>query len=198
MFRPARGVGAHMMIAVMGTGNIGRTIGATWAQTGHDVVYGSRHPGADGPGGAAVVSYADAAAGADAVLLAVPGGAVEDVVAQIAGSLAGTTVIDASNRLGADELNSRAAVVAAAPEALYVRAFNSLGWENFADPLEGTALFFAADPGAVETAHRLIRDVGLEPVELGDLGAVDGVATLWFALMGASDGNRRVALKVLR
>ncbi len=55
-------------------------------------------------------------------------------------------VIDASNRMGEPEVNSRAAVVAAAPQASYVRAFNTLGWENFADPLPGTALFFAADP----------------------------------------------------
>lgn len=190
-----------MRIAVLGTGNIGGTLGAKWLEAGHEVVYGSRHPDGEGPGGAPTASFAEAAEGAAAVVLAVPGGAVEEVVGQIAGSLAGTIVVDATNRLGADEFNNRAAVVDAAPEALYVRAFNSLGWENFADPMEGTSLMYAADPGAVEATEGLIKDVGLEPVLLGDataVAAVDSVGALWFALVRASPGSRRVALRVLR
>ena len=34
----------------------------------------------------------------------------------------------------------RAIIADAAPQARYVRAFNSLGWENFADPMPGTKL----------------------------------------------------------
>jgi hypothetical protein len=58
-----------------------------------------------------------------------------------------------------------------APQARYVRAFNTLGWENFAEPLPGTALFFAADPSARPAAEELITAVGLEPVFVGDAAA---------------------------
>jgi predicted dinucleotide-binding enzyme len=57
----------------------------------------------------------DALAGAEVVVLAVPGGAVADVVAANGAALAGKVVIDAVNRIGEPEVNSRAAIAAAAP-----------------------------------------------------------------------------------
>ena len=48
-------------------------------------------------------------------------------------ALAGKVVIDPTNRSGEPEANCKAAVLAAAPDARYVRAFNTLGWENFAE-----------------------------------------------------------------
>ena len=44
----------------------------------------------------------------------------------------------------------------------YVRAFNIYGWENFAEPLPGTTLFFAADPAARPVTEELIKAIGLE------------------------------------
>src|SRR5271157_3909896 len=88
---------------------------------------------------------------------------------------------------------------AAAPGAAYVRAFNTLGWENFADPPPGAVLFFAADPGARPLAEELITAVGLEPVFAGDADAcatVDALLPLWFALVQQNGGNRRVALRI--
>jgi predicted dinucleotide-binding enzyme len=81
-----------------------------------------------------------------------------------------------------------------------VRAFNSLGWENFADPVPGASLFFAADPTARSVAEELIAAVGLEPAFLGDAsaaGTVDALALVWFALVQARGGNRRIALRVV-
>ena len=37
-----------MRVAVIGTGNIGGTIGRAFARAGNDVVFGSRSPGNDG------------------------------------------------------------------------------------------------------------------------------------------------------
>jgi predicted dinucleotide-binding enzyme len=145
-------------------------------------------------------SIADAIDGAGVVLLAVPGKVVADVINQHAAALAGKTVIDAVNRIGAPEFDSRAIIADAAPQARYVRAFNSLGWENFADPMPGTNMFFAADPDARATAEELIKAVGLEPAFLGDATAtttVDGLLPLWFALVQQNGGNRRVALRII-
>jgi 8-hydroxy-5-deazaflavin:NADPH oxidoreductase len=126
---------------------------------------------------------------------------VPDVVSEQGAALAGKVVIDAVNRIGAPELDSRALIAAAAPSARYVRAFNSLGWENFADPVPGANLFFAADPEARAAAEELISAIGLEPAFVGDATAaatVDALLPLWFALVRENGGNRKVALRIVR
>ena len=135
------------------------------------------------------------------VLLAVPGQAVPQVVSEQGAALAGKVVIDAVNRIGAPELDSRALIAAAAPSARYVRAFNSLGWENFADPVPGASLLFAADPEARAAAEELISAVRFESAFVGDATAtpaVNALLPLWFALVSQNGGNRRLALRVLR
>jgi len=189
-----------MRIAVIGKGNIGGSLGTKWRAAGHDVVYGARNGSGEGPGGAPVRGIGDALKDVDVVVLAVPGQVVADVVTGHGAALAGKTVIDAVNRIGAPEFDSRAIIADAAPQARYVRAFNSLGWENFADPMPGTNMFFAADPDARATAEELIRAVGLEPAFLGDANAtttVDSLLPLWFALVQQNGGNRRVALRII-
>ena len=190
-----------MKIAVIGTGHIGGALGQRWRAAGHEVAYGSRAGSGAGPGGAPVLPVGEAITGAEVVLLAVPGGAVAEVVAAQGAALAGKVVIDAVNRIGEPVVNSHEAIMAAAPQCRYVRAFNTLGWENFADPPPGAAMFFAADPGARPAAEELITAVGLQPVFAGDAGAsttVDALLPLWFALVRHNDGNRRVALRITR
>ncbi len=192
---------AGMKIAVIGKGNIGGTLGSKWRAAGHDVVYGARDGSGEGPGGAPVRSIGDALADADVILLAVPGQVVPDVVKENGAALAGKVVIDAVNRIGAPEFDSRALIAAAAPSARYVRAFNSLGWENFADPAPGANLFFAADPEARAAAEELISATGLEPAFVGDATAtpsVDALLPLWIALVKQNGGNRKLALRILR
>jgi 8-hydroxy-5-deazaflavin:NADPH oxidoreductase len=192
---------AGMRIAVIGKGNVGGTLGSKWHAAGYDVVYGARGGAGEGPGGAPVRNVGDAMKDADVVVLTVPGQAVPDIANEHGAALAGKVVVDAVNRIGAPELDSRATIAAAAPSALYVRAFNTLGWENFADPAPGANLFFAADPEARAVAEELISAVGLEPVYVGDATAtptVDSLFPLWFALVKQSGGNRKLALRVLR
>ena len=107
-------------------------------------------------------------------------------------ALAGKVVIDASNDIqGTGKLHALAELTDGAHP---VRAFNTLGWENFADPVfDGVTadLFYAAEEGnAKEVADRLIADVGLRPVWLGGVDAfdlVDSLTRLWFTL--ASSAN---------
>src|SRR5260370_32925665 len=157
-----------MKIAVIGTGKVGGTLGQRWRAAGHDVACGSRAGSGDGPGGAAVMTAGEALGGADVVVLAVPGGAVAEIVAANSAALAGKVVVDAANRMGEPEVNSRAAITAAAPDARYVRAFTTLGWEKFACPPPGAARFFAAGPGAQPGAEELISCLWLVPDFAGD------------------------------
>jgi 8-hydroxy-5-deazaflavin:NADPH oxidoreductase len=191
-----------MRVAVIGTGNIGGTLGTKWTAAGHDVVYGGRRPAVDaGPGGASIVSFEEALAFAEVVVLAVPGGAMADLVGELGAALNGKVIVDAANRMGAEEYNSYAAIKAAAPEARYVRAFNSLGWENFADPPEGAALFYAGDDETKALTEELITATGLVPAYLGDAEArkiVDGILPLWFALVTQQGGSRKLAFRIVR
>jgi 8-hydroxy-5-deazaflavin:NADPH oxidoreductase len=186
-----------MRIAVIGAGNIGRTLGGKWTTAGHQVVYGVRSPGA--PGTAAI---ADAVASGEVVVLAVPGAAAKNVLATLGAALAGKVVIDATNDVqGTGTLH---ALEALSDGAHPVRAFNTLGWENFADPVfDGVVadLFYAAEEDhAKEVAERLIADVGLRPVWLGGVDAfnlVDSLTQLWFTLAFQRKLGRRLAFKLL-
>ena len=94
-----------MRVAVIGTGNIGGTLGSRWRAAGQDVVYGSRSASGEGPGGASVNPIGEAIAGADVVVLAVPGRAAAEMAGDHGAALAGKTVIDATNNIGAAEVN---------------------------------------------------------------------------------------------
>jgi 8-hydroxy-5-deazaflavin:NADPH oxidoreductase len=186
-----------LRIAVIGAGRIGRTLGAKWVTAGHEVVYGVRTPGAP-----ETASVADAVANAQVVLLAVPGAAAKDVLARLGAALAGKVVIDATNDIkGTGKLHALEKLTGGAHP---VRAFNTLGWENLADPVVGgvTAdLFYAAEAGhAHEVADRLIADVGLRPVWLGGVDVfdlVDSLTQLWFTLAFRRKLGRRLAFKML-
>ena len=192
-----------MRIAVIGTGNIGSTVGAAWARAGHEIVFGSRHPAdAEAPAGTAVASIGEALAGAGAVLLAIPAAAVGEFLSGHAEALQGPLVLDATNDIRGAVANAHQAIAAAVPGVRYARAFNSLGWENFADPdFDGTPadlLFSTADAADRAATEELITAVGLRPVYLGagKQDAVDHALPLWFALM-QERGNRRIAFRVL-
>jgi hypothetical protein len=198
------------VIAVLGAGNIGATLARKWTAAGHHVTLASRNPDtpalrdlADGIG-AHRAAHADAVRDAEVVLLALPGDAVAAVAAALGDALDGKIVIDATNNLGAAELNSIATITRRAPGAVPVRAFNSLGWENFADPdFDGTTadlLWCGPEGNAGALVERLIADVGLRPVRIGGLDQlriVDMLASLWFALALGQGHGRHLAFKVL-
>jgi len=191
-----------MRIAVIGVGMVGSALGPRFADAGHEVVYGVRDPGADRhdellsatPGGTTAI-IADAAAGSDAVLLAVPWEAIDSVVGQL-GSASGL-VWDATNPLSQDMRHLRedaepsgAAVVAARlPTAKVVKAFNCTGAPNLASPAYPAgpiAMFLAGDdPAAKTTTAAVCREIGMSPVDLGPLEmarSLEHLALCWIRL----------------
>jgi predicted dinucleotide-binding enzyme len=189
-------------IAVIGAGKIGGTIGDAWRRAGHDVTFGVRDAdGRDAPG-RTFASPSAAVRDGDVVLFAVPGGAMDDAVAGLQAALGGKVVIDASNHVGAPKVRSAALEALSSERTPVFRAFNSLGWENFADPRFGddvADLFFAGPDGAARaTVEGLIGDVGLRPIYVGtDADLVDNVLLLWFALSRGQGRGRHMAFKVL-
>jgi 8-hydroxy-5-deazaflavin:NADPH oxidoreductase len=183
-------------IGVIGSGNIGETIGEAWRRAGHDVVYASRSPQPP-----RTVALPDAIADSDVVLLSTPGAAVPQLLAEHGPALDGRVVIDATNDISAERLHHADTYGHAAPGARFVRAFNTLGFEMFAEPSVGgevADLFWCGpDDAGVE---QLIADVGLRPVRVGGIEAidvVDGVARLWLTLVFRQGHPRRLAFRLL-
>ncbi|WP_214319947.1 NADPH-dependent F420 reductase [Nonomuraea sediminis] len=180
-----------MKIAVIGKGNVGGTLGQAFAAAGHEVTHGSRS-----------TPIPDALAGAETVVLALPGTAVAGFLEEYGPELDGKLVVDAVNRMGEDKLHSAADVAAKAPGARYARAFNSYGWENFADPtFDGQVgdLFYSSAEADKDAVEQLVDAVGLRPVYLGpdQYDALDGVLRLWFALAVGQGRGRHLAFRVL-
>ncbi len=202
-----------MDIVVVGCGNIGGTIGGRWARAGHTVTFGVRHPEGEktqalvasfGPN-ASLTSLGQAIPHGPVVLFAIPGSAVEQTVAENGPALAGKIVIDATNKIGQQPAHNLAAFTAHAPTAQWFRAFNNLGWENFADPRYGgdaADLFYCGAPGEPRTVvEGLIAELGLRPVCVGgpdQADNVDALLRLWMALVRGQGMGRGVAFKLLR
>jgi hypothetical protein len=196
-----------VIIAIIGAGNIGGTLGKKWAQAGHSLRFGVRNPGEakfdELRGLGVVTSVGEALEGSDAVLLSLPGGTVAEFAVQYGASLAGKIVIDAANNVRSSEMHNLAVLKEKAPGARLVRAFNSLGWENFANPRLGGVqidLFYCSEAAARPAAEQLIGEVGLHPVYIGDLDSaatLDAMTRLWFALVIGQGRGRRIAFKLL-
>ncbi len=183
-------------------GKVGRTLGAAWLRSGHEVRFGSRTPEeVDVPGTADLPSAA--AAWADVVVLTVPGLAAPEVLTGLGSTLDGKIVVDATNRTGAGEMNNLALIAAVAPGSRACRAFSTVGWEVMADPTFGTrraSLFHCGPETARGTMDGLIADVGFDPVWVGEAdqaALIDGLTRLWGTLAIRRGLGRHLALALL-
>jgi predicted dinucleotide-binding enzyme len=207
-----------MRIAIIGAGSVGGSLGRRLADAGHHITFGTRHP-ADGvkdgaPAGATITTPREAVRDAEVVILAVPWTAATDAV-QSLGPLEGRILIDATNPLtrGPDGLaldvgpsgeSGAERIAALVPGARVVKAFNTTGANNMADPIyhgERTVMFYAGDDAdAKQTVRTLIEQVGFEAVDAGALRRsreLEHVAMLWISLAFGSMG-RDFAFRLVR
>lgn len=152
-----------MKITTIGRGTIGGTLARLWTAAGHDVTE-LGHEGGD-------------AAGADVVLLAMPYGAVPEALTNVSG-VAGKLVIDATNRLGGEDppegFSSNAEYVKAQTAGPTAKAFNlNFGklFEQAAKASQRPQNIWTGDEDARATVEQLTRDMGMEPIHGGALGA---------------------------
>lgn len=208
-----------MNIAVIGTGNVGGTLGRRWAEAGHRVVFGTRDPAsqkvsellAAAGGAASAASAATASAGAEIVVLATPWSGLEQTVAGL-GDLSGKIVIDCTNpiapgfQLAVGLTTSGAEQVAGwAGGARVVKAFNTTGWENMADPLydgQPTTMFICGDEAeAKAVVTELAETLGFEVADVGDLTAarfIEPLALVWIKLAITQGHGRTLAFKIVK
>lgn len=194
-----------MKIAVIGAGNVGGALGKLWAGKGHEIMFGVPDPKSDKlaallqsiGGKARAASVAEAAAFGDIAVLATPWPAAEAAIAAAAGRLAGKILVDCTNPLAPDlsglvigtDTSAAEAVARWARGAKVVKAFNTIGAANFADPRFGSAaasMFIAGDDAAAKSVvSGLAAELGFDPVDTGPLLAarwLEPLAMLWIHL----------------
>ena len=211
-----------MQVAVLGTGSVGRTIAPRLVELGHAVRLGTRDPAAtrardgwtDLPG-VPLVTFAEAAAGADLVVHAGSGAAALDLLGQ-AGDLAGTVLLDVSNpldfsagfppTLAVKDTDSLAEQLQRAlPDTRVVKSLNTLTAELMVHPdrlPEPTTVFVSGDDAdAKQLVTDLLTELGhRDVIDLGGIETARGVEMwlpLWLRLMGAL-GTAEFNLKVVR
>ncbi len=211
-----------MKIAVIGTGKVGSRLTKLFLLANHPVVLGSRDPHkaeeiaatlGEAAGG---MTYADAASGADVVVLATPwaNNATFDAVQKL-GDLSGKIVIDCTNPLASDYVSnllghttsSAEEIAKLIPGARVVKAFNTI----FADIMEpgkqsfegrrGTGFYCGDDSRAKEIVAKLIQDAGFEPVDVGVLKNaryLEPMAQLNIQIAYVLEGGTDVAFRYMR
>jgi 8-hydroxy-5-deazaflavin:NADPH oxidoreductase len=169
-----------MRIAVIGAGRIGGNIARRLAGAGHEVTIAfGRDQDAlrarAGELGASVAPPAEAVAGSEVVVLAVPWAAIPEALTQV-GVLDGKVVVDTTNQFGGGpkpKAGQTAAAFNAArmPGARYTKSFNTLTAAFQAETAHRdprvVQWLCGDDIAAKEIVAGLIRDAGYEPVDLG-------------------------------
>lgn len=196
-----------MKIAVIGAGNIGHTLGQKWSKAGYTIYYGVRDPEhgkyAHLHESGEVWTIKDALEPSRVVVLAIPGDAVKEFVEEYNESLNGKLIIDATNNIRGGPMNNLELLYEKTANTQLVRAFSTLGWENFENPVvngQQVDLFYCGHSGARPITEKLIADVGLRPVYLGPLekaDLVDGLTKVWFELVYEQGHSRRLMLKMV-
>lgn len=191
-----------MKIAIVGAGDVGKTLGTGWSK-GHRVDYvGRTLPAAEKGalvGAAEVVVVATPAHAVDAALDGLP--------------LAGKIVVDCTNPLKPDlsgltlgtDTSAAEHLAAIAPGARVVKAFNTVGFNIMANPSFGdhSAVMFVAgdDAEAKKTVLALASELGFEGIDAGELTVaryLEPFAMLWIHLAYRAGLGRDFAFSVLR
>ena len=188
--RAADGAGKGLKIGIIGSGNVGSTVGTLWAKAGHEVMFSSLDIEHDRKLAETVGANAkagtpkEAAAFGEVLFFAVPYTALPGLGRDLASEIKGKVVIDASNPIPrrdgemAHEVLDKGGPGVASPNFLagarIVRAYNEVGYARMRDdahrsgerlgiPIAGN------DAQALKTAMRLVNDAGHEPVMVGGL-----------------------------
>jgi len=176
-------------IGIIGSGNIGSTVGTLWVKAGHPVLFSSRHPEQLKPlvGGLGPLARAgtvkDALKFGDVAFIAVPYGAYPQIGKDYSSEFAGRIVLDAGNAVPrrdgeiANEARQNGIGITSAKYlagARIVRAFNTMSFRKLADnanrPGTRMAIPIAGDDKeALAVAQTLVRDAGFDPVIIGGL-----------------------------
>ena len=195
-----------MKLAVIGSGNVGKSIGAWASEVGYEVIFSSKNKqhareAARITGkNSRAESVHDAVERADMVLLAVPYGAVKEILSDLGSLLNGKVLIDVTNALSSDyssltlgfSTSAAEEIQKLVPGAKVVKAFNTVFAQVYAaqNPnIKGnkiTVFFAADDKEAKNKVADLIIKMGFDAVDAGPLKAARNLEPM--ALLNISLG----------
>jgi len=211
-------------IGIIGTGNMGASLGKLWAQAGHEVIFSySRdeaklHEIARSAGATARAGTLQEAAQSDVILVAVWLPVLQEVI-QTAGSLDGKIIITCVSGLQPDftgqtigistdlKISVAEMVQQFAPTAKVVEAFNItfaeiLSSESRQFGIDRPSVFYCGDDSASKkTVADLVEECGYEAVDAGALSvarSLETLATAWVQFSVASQLFPNLGLKALR
>jgi hypothetical protein len=212
-----------MRVGVLGTGDVGKSLGNAFLALGHEVRMGSREANnakaaawvgrADGHASAG--TFADAAAFGELVVLATLGSAAQQILLpDVAAACAGKVVIDTTNPLDHSQGKPALAightdsggeqVQRLLPNAKVVKAFNTVGNSlMFRPALPGGPpdMFICGnDEAAKEQVTALLVDFGWKTIDLGGIEAArytEPMCMVWVAF-GLRTQSWTHAFKLLR
>lgn len=211
-------------IGVIGSGVVGQVLAAGFKKHGYEVIIGSREPAklkdwqAAAGAGVKLGSFAEAAAAAQIVVLAVKGGVAAHALA-LAGSenLSGKLVIDATNPIAeappeggvlrfTTDLNRSLMedLQEKYPSAKFVKAFSCVGNAQMVNPSfkEGRPTMFIAgnDAAAKQRVTQILEQFGWETEDMGGAAgarAIEPLCILW-CIPGFLRNQWTHAFKLLR
>lgn len=189
-------------VGILGSGTVGQVLADGFLKHGYAVKRGSREPGklaewkAKATGDASVGTFAETAAWADTIVLAVKGVAAEAVLEQAGiANLAGKLVIDATNPIadvapvngvlsyftGPNEsLMER--LQKKAPKARFVKAFSCVGNVHMINPDFGglkPSMFICGDDAAAKAeVTEILTAFGWETEDVGGVMSARGIEPL--------------------
>lgn len=189
-----------MKIGILGSGNVGGTLGRRWQKNGHAVTFSTRE------------TIKQTAQAADVVVLATPWAPAREVL-RTAGDLTGKILIDVLNPLLPDlsglalGTNTSAGEMVAqwSPGAKVVKAFNTVGFNIMEDPKFGedkALLFYCGDNAeAKKVVHGLAAELDFDPQDAGPLTQarqLEAFAMLWISLAFTPGHGRDFAFKMVK
>jgi predicted dinucleotide-binding enzyme len=169
-----------MSIAAIGRGKVGGGLVRLWRDAGNEVMEIGREGGD--------------AAGAEAVLLAVPSGAMADALGSVTG-IEDVPVIDATNAVGCDRpegFTSLAEYVRSLTGGPVAQAFNTNFarlYERLGEARARPSMVYAADEGARSVTEQLIRDASYDSVTAGDLASARAVEDFLGVIVAVSQAG---------
>ncbi|NET73077.1 MAG: NAD(P)-binding domain-containing protein [Sphaerospermopsis sp. SIO1G2] len=204
-----------MKVSIIGAGNIGGKLGKLWSEKGYEVFFAVRSPQSNKV--TSILSnittdfhtgaIKEAITFADVILLSVHWQNIPEVITEIQGIIGDKILIDSTNRMispPSDTTGSAAGDIARSlPTAKVVKAFNTLGANNFTNlqfGSENASTFICGDDtDAKLTVSQLAEDIGFDVVDVGLLDAaplIESLAKLWVQV--SRKYGRETAFKLLK
>ncbi|MFX1534120.1 MAG: NADPH-dependent F420 reductase [Promethearchaeota archaeon] len=207
-----------MKIGIIGAGKVGAALAKKWLEVNHDVTFGVRDPKADKISNllasldnkAKALPIKDVFSDFKIIVLAVPGGAVEEIIKN-AGELTNKILVDCTNvRPGTltgksdDVFISQAELIAKwAKKAHLIKAFNTIGFDimentQFGD-LKADGYICGDDTKSLDIVSQLVKDADFDVVNIGNLAMARYLESLaWFWITLSQTEGRNIAFKLLR